>query len=231
MNESQSPVRRSEQLGDEIEERIATGQYRPGMRLDEQEIAGAFGVSRTPVREALIQLEAAGLIEIRPRRGAIVAEISAARVCEMFEVMAELESMCGRLAARRVTEEEQNLLMEAHRACEAARDSQDADAYYKLNEVFHRQIYESSHNSFLAEQAIALHRRLRPYRRLQLRVRNRMHTSYSEHQGVVDAILSGNSELAAERLRGHVSVQGERFGDLMASLASLKSKDDTTKAG
>ena len=116
MNESQSPVRRSEQLGDEIEERIATGQYRPGMRLDEQEIADAFGVSRTPVREAFIQLEAAGLIEIRPRRGAIVTEISGARVCEMFEVMAELESMCGRLAARRVTEEEQHLLMEAHRA-------------------------------------------------------------------------------------------------------------------
>lgn len=230
MSESQSPVRRSEQLGDEIEERIATGQYRPGMRLDEQEIAATFGVSRTPVREALIQLEAAGLVEIRPRRGAIVTEISGARVCEMFEVMAELESMCGRLAARRVTEEEQHLLMEAHRACEVARDNQDPDAYYKLNEVFHRRIYESSHNTFLADQAIALHRRLRPYRRLQLRVRNRMHSSYSEHQAVVDAILSGNSELAAECLRGHVSVQGERFGDLMASLALLKAKDDTSRA-
>jgi len=230
MNESPAPPRRSEQLGDEIEERIATGQYRPGMRLDEQEIAHGFGVSRTPVREALIQLAAAGLIEIRPRRGAIVAEISADRLCEMFEVMAELESMCGRLAARRVTQEEQKLLMEAHRACEVARDAQDPDAYYKLNEVFHRRIYASSHNTFLAEQATVLHRRLRPYRRLQLRVRNRMQASYSEHQGVVDAILAGDSDLAAERLRGHVSVQGERFGDLIASLALFKAKGDESRA-
>jgi DNA-binding GntR family transcriptional regulator len=156
MDENLSPIRRSEQLGDEIEERIVTGLYRPGMRLDEQEIAKAFGVSRTPVREALIQLAGAGLIEIRPRRGAIVAEIGAHRLCEMFEVMAELESMCGRLAARRITEDEQRQLVEAHRACEVARDAQDPDAYYKLNEIFHRQIYTASHNGFLAEQAIAL---------------------------------------------------------------------------
>jgi len=230
MNDNVATVRRSEQLGDEIEERIVTGLYRPGMRLDEQEIAKTFGVSRTPVREALIQLAGAGLIEIRPRRGAIVAEIGAHRLCEMFEVMAELESMCGRLAARRITEEEQRQLVEAHRACEAARDAQDPDAYYKLNEVFHQQIYMASHNGFLAEQAIALHRRLRPYRRLQLRVRSRMHASYGEHQAVVDAILAGNGDLAAERLHGHVVVQGERFADLIASLAEFKAVDTEASA-
>lgn len=222
MNDSPSVARRSEQLCDEIEERIVTGIYRPGMRLDEQELADGFGVSRTPVREALIQLAAAGMVEIRPRRGAIVAEIGPHRLCEMFEVMAELEAMCGRLAARRINEAEQRALVEAHKACEAARDASDPDAYYRLNEVFHRRIYEASHNEFLAEQAMALHRRLRPYRRLQLRVRNRMSVSYSEHAGIVDAILAGNGEVAAERLLGHVIVQGERFGDLVASLSRLK---------
>lgn len=222
MYDNASPLRRSEQLGDEIEERIATGRYRPGMRLDEQELADEFEVSRTPIREALIQLSAAGLVEMRPRRGATVAEVGPARLCEMFEVMAELEAMCGRLAARRINEQEQRELLEAHRACEAARDAQDPDEYYRLNEVFHRSIYTASHNEFLAEEATVLHRRLRPYRRLQLRVRNRMQTSYSEHQAIVDAILAGDSELAAERLRNHVTVQGERFADLISSLALLK---------
>jgi len=222
MYDNASPLRRSEQLGDEIEERIATGRYRPGMRLDEQELADEFEVSRTPIREALIQLSAAGLVEMRPRRGALVADLGPARLCEMFEVMAELEAMCGRLAARRINEVEQRDLLEAHRACETARDAQDPDEYYRLNEIFHRSIYTASHNEFLAEEATALHRRLRPYRRLQLRVRNRMQTSYSEHQAIVDAILAGDGELAAERLRNHVTVQGERFADLISSLALLK---------
>ena len=215
-------TRQSERLGELIEERIVTGVYPPGTRLDEQELASAFGVSRTPVREALIQLASAGLIEIRPRRGATVPEVGADKICEMFEVMAEMEAMCGRLAARRITPAEQIGLQEAHRACEAARDANTPDVYYQLNEVFHQRIYEASHNGFLAEQARALHRRLRPYRRLQLRVRNRMTNSFDEHQAIVEAIIQGDSELAASRLRAHVTVQGERFADLVATLRDFK---------
>lgn len=213
-----SPLRRSEWLSEEIEERIVTGVYPPGTRLDEQELATSFGLSRTPVREALIQLASIGLVEIRPRRGAIVPEMSAERLYEMFEVMAELEAMCGRMAARRITPEEQLLLQQAHQACEAAKVAGDPATYYQLNEVFHRHIYEASHNTFLTEQAIALHRRLRPYRRLQLRVRNRMNSSFNEHAEIVAAILAGDSELAGSKLQSHVVVQGERFTDLVATL-------------
>ncbi len=210
-------------MSDQIEERIATGFYPPGMRLDETELAASFGVSRTPIREALIQLAAAGLVEIRPRRGAIVTEIGPHRLCEMFEVMAELEAMCGRLAARRITESEQRVLIEAHHACEAARDANTPDIYYRLNEQFHHLIYAAGHNIFLEEQASALHRRLRAYRRLQLRVRDRMGTSFSEHAGIVEAILAEDSELASIRLREHIVVQGQRFADLVASLPMLDS--------
>jgi len=213
-----SSTRRSGQLSEEIEERIVTGAYPPGTRLDEQELADSFGVSRTPVREALIQLASIGLVEIKPRRGATVPEVGADRVCEMCEVMAELEAMCGRLAARRITPSEQYALQQAHHACEAARDANTPDVYYQLNEVFHQRIYDASHNAFLAEQATALHRRLRPYRRLQLRVRNRMASSFNEHQAIVDAIVKGDSDLAATQLRAHVTVQGERFADLVATL-------------
>lgn len=213
---------RSEALREAIEERIATGAFAPGMHLDETELAQKFGVSRTPLREALIQLASTGLVSIRPRRGAVVTDVTPQRLLEMFEVMAELEAMCGRLAARRMSEEEHALLREAHRACEAACLACDPDDYYHKNERFHHVIYAGAHSGFLFEQATALHRRLRPYRRLQLRVRNRLGASFNEHAQIVEALLQGHPDLAAERLRGHILVQGERFADLLASLATLR---------
>ncbi|WP_114969642.1 GntR family transcriptional regulator [Rhodoferax ferrireducens] len=222
-------IRRSEQLGGQIEERIVTGFYPPGTRLDEQELAASFGVSRTPVREALIQLASIGLIDIRPRRGAIVPEMKVERLLEMFEVMAELEAMCGRLATRRIRPAELMQLEAAHQACAAARDASDPDTYYQLNEVFHHRIYEASHNSFLTEQATALHRRLRPYRRLQLRVRNRMDSSFLEHSGIMAAIKAEESDKVAEELRNHVLVQGERFTDLISNLQQLNAGERGVK--
>jgi DNA-binding GntR family transcriptional regulator len=213
---------RSETLRDAIEEMIAVGTYAPGQHLDETELAETFGVSRTPIRETLIGLASRGLVVIRPRRGAVVAEFGPQQLVEMFEVMSELEASCSRLAARRMTPLEQAALTAAHAACNAARDSVDADEYYYKNEAFHEAIYTGSHNQFLIDQTRALYRRLRPYRRLQLRVRDRIATSYSEHDAVVAAILAGDGERAAQLTREHVMIQGQRFADLMASLPQLK---------
>ena len=214
--------RRSEELRDEIEEMIAFGTLVPGMHLDETELAERFGVSRTPVREALNQLASADLIEIRPRRGAVVKEIGPQRLVEMFSVMAELEGMCGRLAARRMSPEELEALKEVHQRCKAAaRKSDDPDLYYQLNDEFHGVIYAGSHNEFLIEQAWAMRRRLRPYRRLQLRVRGRISNSFEEHEEIVAAILAGEEERANALLRAHVVVQGQRFSDLISALPML----------
>jgi DNA-binding GntR family transcriptional regulator len=214
-------MRISDKLREKIEEQIATGELSPGSALDEASLVDKHGVSRTPVREAMIQLAADGLIEIRPRRGAIVASIGPARLIEMFEVMAELEAMCGRLAARRMTDAERVELQAAHEACESARAQQDTDRYFYCNEQFHAAIYAGSHNKYLSEQALQLHRKLRPYRRLQLRVRNRMGVSFKEHECIVNLIAAGDAEGTANALRDHVIVQGERFGDLLASLSEL----------
>jgi DNA-binding GntR family transcriptional regulator len=213
---------RAEALREAIEDRIATGAFPPGMHLDECHLAQMFGVSRTPLREALIQLSSMGIVVVRPRRGAVVADVTPQRLLEMFEVMAELEAMCARLAARRMSEPDQQDLLKAHRACEAACLAADTDDYYHKNERFHQAIYAASHNVFLAEQATLLQRRLRPYRRLQLRVRNRLAASFYEHVHVVEALVRGDSEAAAERLRHHIVVQGERFTDLLVSLARLR---------
>lgn len=212
---------RSVTLRESIEEMIAVGQLKPGQHLDETTLAEEFGVSRTPIREALIQLASMGIIVMRPRRGAVVAEIGPQQLIEMFEVMAEFEAMCGRLAARRMAPAEHAALLAAHQACKEARDAADPDEYFYVNEAFHEQIYAGSHNTFLAEQARSLHRRLRPYRRLQLRVRNRMNISYDEHEGIVQAIIAGDSELTESLLREHITIQGQRFADLIASLPLL----------
>jgi DNA-binding GntR family transcriptional regulator len=218
MSSQAIPARRSEQLREIIEERIATGIYLPGMQLDETELATEFEVSRTPIREALMQLSFAGLIYMQPRRSAVVSEISPQRLCEMFEVMAELEAMCGRLAARRMTDDNQHSLLAAHQACKDAAEKNDPDEYYRRNEQFHLAIYMASHNSFLIDECKNLKRRLNAYRRLQLRVRDRMRTSFEEHSEVYMAIVTGDGELTARLLKNHVVIQGERFADLMATL-------------
>ena len=213
--------RLSETLREAIEEEVTTGKLIPGTHLDEIELAKRFGVSRTPIREALSVLAGEGLIELRPRRGAVVAQISPRRLVEMFEVMAELEAMCIRLAVRRITQQELTALEAAHEACRVAAASRDSDAYFYANEHFHIAIYAASHNTFLSDQAHTLQRKLRPYRRLQLRVRNRLQHSFEEHQEILDALRSGDTEAAMKSIRTHVLVQGERFADLLSGLSDM----------
>jgi DNA-binding GntR family transcriptional regulator len=200
-----------------LEDDIVTGVLPPGTHLEENELAERFGASRTPVREALQQLAAAGVVEIRPRRGAIVPQPDINVVVELFEAMAELEAACARLAARRMTEDDRRALLDAHERCKKAQ-SGSADQYYQENEAFHLAIYQAGHNRILEEQAVALLRRLRPYRRLQLRLPRRMETSLGEHEALQQAVLAGEGDRAAQIARDHVLVQGDGFSDLMALL-------------
>lgn len=212
-------VQRSK-LRDALEEEIVNGVF-GGLRLDEQELARRYGTSRTPIREALMQLSAAGLVEMRPRRGAIAVVPDAQRLMEMFEVAAEMEGMAARLAARRWTEADRETLTAAHADCRTKAKAGDADAYYYENEAFHEAIAVASHSAFLQEQLTALRRRLKPYRRLQLRTHNRIGASYSEHEAILAAIFDRDAARAEELLRRHVLVQGDRFADLVASLGEL----------
>lgn len=216
--------RTATRLLDALEQDIVIGRIAPGQKLDEVTLAERFGVSRTPIREALFELSASGLVELRPRRSAVVASLGPNRLFEMFEVMAELEGMCGRLAARRLTDARRDALVEACEACARAAGKGDVDDYYYENERFHHRIYDSCGNSFLAEEAVKLHRRLKPYRRLQLRVRNRMQASLAEHWTIIEALSAGDSAAAETRLKAHIAVQGERFSDLIASLPQLQAR-------
>jgi DNA-binding GntR family transcriptional regulator len=210
-------MRRAEVLRDQIEQDIVTGRFQPGERLDEQSLADRFGVSRTPIREALMQLASTGMVELHARRGAFVVSLSLKEIVERFEAMAALEGMCGALAARRITEAQRATLLAAHVECQNEAKNGASDPYYYANERFHQTIYEACHNTYLAEQARQLHNRLKPYRRLQLRARHRVAHSLAEHQRIVDAILAGDSAKAEQRLREHILIQGERLSDFITS--------------
>lgn len=209
--------RSADKIRESIEQRIVEGEFKDGERLDEVRLAAVFGVSRTPLREALRMLAGSGLVELIPKRGAFVRHPGIVELVEMFEVMAELEALCGRLAARRISSGDLAKLAVAARACEQALEGQDPDAYYHRNEEFHQLIYKAGGNSFLVAEATRLQKRLRPFRRMQLRVRGRMKQSMTEHGVILKALEDGDAVAAADALRGHVTVQGERFHDLLAS--------------
>ena len=190
----------------------------PGSPVDEIQLAERFSMSRTPIREALQQLESSGLVRVVAKRGTFVSEWNVEELSERFEVMAELEAMCARLAARRITDAEMAQLETAHEDCRRLAEAGDIDAYYAANSDFHACIYRATHNAFLAQEALRLHAVLQPYRRIQLQVRNRMARSFAEHDAVVAAIRAGDDLGAAEAMRNHVAIQGDRFHDLVAAL-------------
>jgi DNA-binding GntR family transcriptional regulator len=132
--------------------------------------------------------------------------------------MAEVEAVCGRLAAKRISDEALADLHDANDRCQAAVEAKDPDTYYSENERFHKIIYRESGNGFLESETGLLHRRLQPFRRQQLRLRGRMVQSMSEHKIILEALEQGDSEAAADALRGHVAIQGEKFHSLMATL-------------
>ena len=228
---STSPTRsRVQQVRDQLEDDIVNGRLRPGEQVQVEALMARFGVSRTPVREALQQLEASGLVAVQPKRGTFVAQTGVAELIEMFEVMAELEAMCARLAARRATPAAIGEIQNALHACAVQCDAGDADAYYYANEQFHRLIYQACSNAFLVQQTLALKNRLKPYRRLQLQLQNRVAESMQEHRQIVDALQRGDGDSAARCARQHVLVQGQHFTDLL-SLAPDASKQQQAPRG
>ena len=207
----------SAKIRDSLEQRIVEGELGNGKRLDETELSGFYGVSRTPVREALQRLAESGLAEHLPRRGTFVRSPSLSQLVEMFEVMAELECMAIRLAARRATTNDIDALEKDNETCRAAVAANDTKKYYEVNARLHGRFYQMSGNSFLAVEARRLHDRLRPFRRLQLRVCGRMEESMAEHDIILAALRDGNADRAMETMKKHITIVGVRFNDLVSS--------------
>lgn len=211
---------RVQYVRDQLEDDIVSGRMRPGEQMQIEALMVRFAVSRTPVREALQQLEISGLVAVQPKRGTFVAQVGVPELIQMFEVMAELEALCARLAARRATPEVLDEVEQALAACAVECARHELNAYYYANEQFHQLIYQACGNPFLVQQTLMLKNRLKPYRRLQLQMRDRMAQSLQEHRAIADALQKGDAEAAASVARAHVLVQGQRFTDLLLLVAA-----------
>ena len=221
---SASKLSRVQLVREQLEDDIVEGRLLPGAQLHADDIAATFGMSRTPVREALQQLEASGLVEVFPKRGTYVAALGITTMMEMFEVMAELEAMCASLAAKRSTAAMHTELAQAVAMCEHEAKHGDANSYYRSNEVFHHLLYQASANQYLQQQTLQLKNRLKPYRRMQLQISKRIEQSLAEHRDLFNAVTAGDAQMAADAARGHVMVQGQRFTDLVG-LIRARSND------
>lgn len=187
-----------------LADEIVHGVIGPGVMLDEASLAQRFQVSRTPVREAIRQLEVIGFATARPHRGAVVPLFTPEKLTEMFLVMAEMEALCARYAALHSVPEGKAKLQAAHEACRDAAEAGDIDLYYPANFRFHETVYEIGRNGFLAEVTLGVRQRVAPFRKAQFRSFGRLKLSVEEHERVVNAIIDGDADAAALHMRDHM---------------------------
>jgi DNA-binding GntR family transcriptional regulator len=212
---------RSEDLAHRLESEILSGTVPPGTRLDEQSLARRFGVSRTPVREALRHLASSGLVQIRAHHGAIVRQLTLHELIEMFQVIAELEGLGARLAARRITAQDRVQLKQSHEAGMRHAEKREEALFFEENNHLHDIILLASRNKFLIDEVHDLIRRVNPYRRFVTQNPGVMEKSVVEHAAVIAAIEKGDGAAAHDLMRAHLNMLGEEAGDFVASVSLL----------
>ncbi|MCZ7659491.1 MAG: GntR family transcriptional regulator [Xanthobacteraceae bacterium] len=215
------PSSHAQEVARRLEDEILRGERSPGERLDERSLAEHFGVSRTPVREALQRLAASGLVTLHGRQGARVAELSVPDLLDAFYVIAELEGMAASQAARRIRPEDRARLAESHRACADRAKAKDYEGFYEENLRFHDVITDSCQNRVLQEQIRAVRALTGPYRRYVTFQPGRMEASIPEHEAIMQAIFAGHGEEACRLMRLHVNLLGEGLSDFLRMLPSL----------
>jgi len=185
-----------------ILEAIDIGIYKPGDRLVESELAERFGVSRTPIREALQRLETQSLLS-RDGRSLIVSSLDHNQLSELYIVRAELEGLAARLAAQHATPEELEVLQQMIHADQALLD--DPMKLSQSNRKFHKQVHLASHNRFLVQQLDMVHRSMALLANTSLAVEGRGADALQEHQDLVDAMRAGDGEAASTAIKNHLS--------------------------
>jgi len=181
---------------------IDEGIYRPGDRMVESELADRFGVSRTPIREALQRLETQNLLS-RDGRSLIVASLDHNQLAELYVVRAHLEGLAARLAAQHATPEEVRVLRDMVEADRARIN--DPSALSRANRRFHKQIHLASHNRYLVQQLDFVHRTMALLASTSLAVEGRGVKAVAEHEAIVTAIEAHDGDAADEALRNHIS--------------------------
>jgi DNA-binding GntR family transcriptional regulator len=199
-----APTALYQEVAERLRQRIFAHELTPGTWIDEQKLAEQYGISRTPLREALKVLASEGLVELKPRRGCYVTEISRQDMDDIFPLMAMLEGRCAAEAVNRATQADIAMLKEVHERLEAAARDGRIDAFFEANQEFHKKIQELSGNRWLLSVIQDLRKVLKLSRLHSLSLEGRLQQSLDEHRLIMAALEAGNAVHAEKLMHDHL---------------------------
>lgn len=217
-------TRKSIEIANELEAAILRGEFAPGILLNEPELSERFGVSRTPIREALLNLSAAGLVELERGRGAVVIGISLDTVFEAYEVLANSLGFACALAADRMSPRQRAELQGLVEEMASNTDGKSRERYIELDEALHEKILEGCGNALLALQVRRCKARIAAVRQSSMKSHKTVEHIVPEIEKVVEAIVARDAEAARTALNAHVALRGDGAQRLMAQWRNLNPK-------
>ena len=190
-----------EEVAELLRQRIFARELEPGSWIDEVKIAEAYGISRTPMREALKVLAAEGLVTMKVRRGAYVTEVNEKDLSDVYHLLALLESDAAGVVAERATDAELQSLAELHQSLEQSQA--DREAFFRINEEFHQRLLQLADNRWREQMVADLRKVMKLNRHQSLLKSGRISESLHEHRLLLQALLSRNPADSAQRMREH----------------------------
>ncbi|QID19168.1 GntR family transcriptional regulator [Nitrogeniibacter mangrovi] len=205
MNASRiAPLALYQEVAERLRERIFSHELKPGAWVDEQAIAEQYGISRTPLREALKVLASEGLVTLKPRRGCYVTEISERDLDEIFTVIALLEGQCAREATTRARDADLARFKQLHDALESAAARNDINGFFEANQAFHQQVQAVADNRWLQQVIEDLRKVIKLSRHHSLFSEGRLEQSLAEHRDILKAMLARDADGAEQAMRTHI---------------------------
>ena len=190
-----------EEVAELLRQRIFSRELEPGSWIDEVKIAEAYGISRTPMREALKVLAAEGLVTMKVRRGAYVTEVNEKDLSDVYHLLALLESDAAGVVAQRATDAELQALADLHHSLEQAVN--DRETFFRINEEFHQRLLQLADNRWREQMVADLRKVMKLNRHQSLLKSGRISESLHEHQRLLQALQSRDSAMSAQRMREH----------------------------
>ena len=200
---------------------IVEGVLAPGTKLNERELCERFGISRTPLREAMKVLSAEGLVDILPNRGASVSRMNETEIWETFELMSGLEALSGELACERISAVELAEIKAQHYAMLAAKAQHDLPGYYNRNQAIHDRINAAARNSVLRQTYLTLNRRLQALRFKSNFKADKWDSAVHDHEEMIKALEARDGKRLAAILRQHLLDKREAVLAVAAETASV----------
>lgn len=211
-----SPRALHNEVAGRLRELITRGELAPGSRLNERMLTERFGISRTPLREALKVLSSEGLVELLPNRGAVVTTITAADAEDLFQVMAVLEALGGELACLRATDQEIAAITALHAQMREFYERRDLEDYFELNQLIHQKIIDCAGNKELSDAYRRISVRIRRPRFMANLSRPRWQEAMHEHEQILDALTRRDSEGLKALLAEHLDNKSQVIQDWLS---------------